>query len=113
MATKYCVNCDRIVEAKRQIGVGTFILAILTGGVWLILIPFYSKRCPMCKGTNFGKKPSVINKEQTSIKTDSTQTGITKPDPMEQLKKLQELKESGVVTEDEFNDKKKKILATI
>jgi len=112
MATKYCVNCDRVIEAKRQIGVGTFILAILTGGLWLILIPFYSKRCPMCHSTNFGKKPPVINNDYNNLKTDFTQT-VTKHDPMEQLKKLQELKESGVITEDEFNDKKKKILDTI
>jgi len=51
---KYCPNCKQMVEEKRQIGVGTFILVLITWGFWLLLIPFYSKRCPVCKGTNFG-----------------------------------------------------------
>ncbi len=108
MATKYCVNCDRVVEAKRVIGVGTFILALITSGIWLFIIPFYSKRCPICKGTNFGKKP--INKvgSDVQLKQDTTKT-----DPIEQIKKLQELKESGILTEDEFNEKKKNLLNTI
>ncbi|HEX6135850.1 MAG TPA: hypothetical protein VFZ24_17885 [Longimicrobiales bacterium] len=49
MATMYCALCGRPVEAKRQIGAGTIILAVLTGGVWLAAIPFYRKRCSICK----------------------------------------------------------------
>ncbi len=112
MATKYCVNCDRVVEAKRQIGVGTFLLVIITSGLWLLVIPFYSKRCPMCKGTSFGTRPKM-NKEESTASTQTQQNIISKQDPMEQIKKLQELKDAGAITNDEFIEKKKKILDTI
>lgn len=49
MATMYCALCRRPVEAKRQLGAGTLILAVVTGGAWLITIPFYSKRCSICR----------------------------------------------------------------
>lgn len=52
---KYCLNCKQMVEPKRNIGIGTFILVLMTAFFWVLLIPFYSKRCPLCKGTNFGK----------------------------------------------------------
>ncbi len=55
MATKYCDHCQRPVEARRQIGVGTLILVLLTGLIWLIFIPFYTKRCPICKGISLSK----------------------------------------------------------
>src|SRR5271157_5477313 len=101
MATRYCLSCNRVVEAKRVIGAGTIILAICTMGIWLILIPFYSKRCPMCNGTRFGTKP-VQNKQTSQLpKTES----VNKPDPMDQIKKLKELKESGAITTEEFNEK--------
>jgi uncharacterized small protein (DUF1192 family) len=51
MATMYCALCNRPVEAKRQIGAGTIILAVITGGLWLFTIPFYSKRCSICKSS--------------------------------------------------------------
>lgn len=46
---KYCTLCERNVEPRRKIGVGTLILFLLTLGVWLIAIPFYLKRCPICR----------------------------------------------------------------
>ena len=52
MAVRYCKLCDRKAEAKRHIGVGTLLLVLVTGGFWLLLIPLYSKRCPICKSTN-------------------------------------------------------------
>lgn len=51
MATMYCALCHRSVEARRRIGVGTVILAVPSGGVWLLAIPFYAKRCPIRKST--------------------------------------------------------------
>jgi len=108
MATKYCVNCDRVVDAKRVIGVGTFILALCTSGIWLLLIPLYSKRCSICKGTSFGKKPVDKVAVNTHIEKEES-----KLDPIERIKKLQELKESGIITADEFNEKKKLLLDTI
>jgi hypothetical protein len=55
MTIKHCVLCDRKVSAQRQIGVGTLILVILTAGLWLIAIPFYEERCPICKADEFNE----------------------------------------------------------
>ena len=60
MASKYCYNCGQVVEAKRRVGVGTLILALLTCGFSLLLIPFYSKRCYRCNGTNLGRPERPI-----------------------------------------------------
>lgn len=49
MATMYCALCRRPVDAGRRIGVGTIALAVLTGGLWLLAIPFYEKRCAICR----------------------------------------------------------------
>jgi len=48
MAIRKCNLCDRQVDAKRKIGIGTFILFFITLGWWILVIPFYSKRCPIC-----------------------------------------------------------------
>ena len=55
MATMYCALCRRPVEGKRQIGVGTIALAVITGGFWLLAIPFYSKRCSICRSAAVSK----------------------------------------------------------
>ena len=49
MPTMYCALCGRPVEARRQIGVGTVALAVVTAGLSLLAIPFYAKRCSICK----------------------------------------------------------------
>src|SRR5688572_23610645 len=49
MATMYCALCGRPVEANRQIGLGTVILAVFTAGISLLAVPFYPKRCSICK----------------------------------------------------------------
>lgn len=56
MSSKYCANCKQVVNARRHIGVGTFILVIVTGGLWLLAILLYSKRCPLCRDTAFVSK---------------------------------------------------------
>jgi hypothetical protein len=45
----YCALCSRPVEAKRHIGGGTIVLALLTVGVSLVAVPFYPKRCSICR----------------------------------------------------------------
>jgi hypothetical protein len=45
----YCALCQRPVEARRHIGAGTVIAAFFTAGVSLLALPFYRKRCPICK----------------------------------------------------------------
>ena len=57
MAIKYCDLCERQVEAKRNIGVGTLILVICSAGLWLLAIPFYAKRCAICKSDQVFKGP--------------------------------------------------------
>jgi hypothetical protein len=47
----YCALCGRPVEARRQIGVGTVLLAVLTVGISLLAIPFYPKRCSICRSS--------------------------------------------------------------
>ena len=79
MSSTYCVSCDRIVEAKRKIGVGTLLLAIISMGFSLLLIPFYEKRCPICQGTNFRNpnsssalKPVEYDKSATTLQSPGT-----------------------------------------
>jgi hypothetical protein len=47
----YCALCRRPVEARRHVGVGTAVLAVFTAGLSLLAIPFYPKRCPICRTT--------------------------------------------------------------
>lgn len=47
----YCALCRRPVEARRVIGAGTIILGVVTAGLSLLAIPFYQKRCAICKST--------------------------------------------------------------
>lgn len=49
MSAMYCTLCDRPVEGTRHIGAGTIVLAVLTAGMSLLAVPFYRKRCPICR----------------------------------------------------------------
>lgn len=57
MPTMYCALCGRPVEAKRQIGAGSVLLAIFTAGISLLAIPFYPKRCSICKSAAVSLSP--------------------------------------------------------
>lgn len=48
MKAKMCPNCEAVLGFKRSIGIGTLILVLITGGLWLIAIPFYPLRCTKC-----------------------------------------------------------------
>ena len=48
MAISYCEHCKKEVNARRKIGIGTLILVLLTAFLWIVIIPFYQKRCPIC-----------------------------------------------------------------
>lgn len=56
MAQKYCNLCERYVETKRDMGIGTLILVIITGGFWILMILFYGQRCSICKTKNISKR---------------------------------------------------------
>jgi hypothetical protein len=49
MATRYCELCGRLVDGRRHFGFGTLALSVLTGGAWFLVLPFYRKRCPICR----------------------------------------------------------------
>jgi hypothetical protein len=53
----YCALCGRPVEARRQLGAGTLVLAVITFGASLIAVPFYRKRCSICKSTAVSLSP--------------------------------------------------------
>lgn len=59
MSAKYCEACERFVTPKRKIGIGTFLLVLITGGFWLFTILFYSKRCPICNGKAFRNTKNI------------------------------------------------------
>jgi hypothetical protein len=67
----YCGLCRRAVEARRQVGVGTAILAVFTAGLSLLAIPFYPQRCSICKSAAvFTKAPDgepVANASATRL----------------------------------------------
>ena len=43
-----CPNCQKRTGFKRALGVGTFLMVLLTFGLWLFVIPFYPARCITC-----------------------------------------------------------------
>jgi hypothetical protein len=55
MALRYCPYCQQMVTARRQFGIGTLLLVLVTGGLWLLVLGCYLKRCPICKSHFLGK----------------------------------------------------------
>jgi hypothetical protein len=51
MKMAQCDNCGKLTGHQRKLGWGTFFAVILTGGLWLLLIPFYPSRCIICGST--------------------------------------------------------------
>ena len=107
MDVKYCTLCQRNVTPKRKIGVGTLIGIIFTGFIWLLFIPFYKKRCPLCQGDKLTKIPEATsNTKDYNLKLNHS-SNLSASD---ELKKLNELKDSGVLPQDEFEFQKRKLL---
>ncbi|VAX34551.1 hypothetical protein MNBD_NITROSPIRAE03-1231 [hydrothermal vent metagenome] len=44
----HCTNCQKKTGHKRSLGIGTLFAVLLTGGFWLLALPFYPKRCIVC-----------------------------------------------------------------
>ena len=57
--TRFCLNCERKVRAKAHYGIGTLILAVITAGLWLLVMPFYPARCPICQDSAFEYSPAT------------------------------------------------------
>lgn len=72
MSLKYCALCKRNVEPKRVIGIGTLILTLCTFGFWLLTIPFYRKKCPLCKSTLLSNVSNNLIEENKNIEDDKT-----------------------------------------
>ncbi|MFY1939794.1 hypothetical protein ACOTC8_30185 [Achromobacter xylosoxidans] len=43
------------MQTRRKIGAGSVILVLVTAGLWILAIPFYRQRCPICSGSMFGE----------------------------------------------------------
>ena len=48
MKTSYCFTCGKETGFQRKLGFGTFFAVLITGGLWLLSLPFYPKRCNIC-----------------------------------------------------------------
>jgi hypothetical protein len=48
MQVIYCPNCQKRTGFRRALGFGTFFMALITFGLWLLVIPFYPARCIVC-----------------------------------------------------------------
>jgi hypothetical protein len=44
----YCPTCGMNTGHKRALGAGTILRTLLTGGLSLIAVPVYGKRCIIC-----------------------------------------------------------------
>lgn len=60
MQVAFCKNCNKHTGHKRAIGAGTVLGAVVTGGVSLLAIPAYSKRCVIC-GLTEGQAASITS----------------------------------------------------
>ncbi len=104
MTIKYCTLCHRNVSPKRKIGIGTLIGIIFTGFIWVLFIPFYKKRCPLCHGS------SLVNPGKVESKTSQSSVENKHLSVADELKKLNDLKDCGALTQEEFELHKKKLL---
>jgi hypothetical protein len=57
-----CPGCDRVTGHKRAIGIGSLLAVIVTGGLWLIALPFYPERCVICGDAEHQDIPGAQNK---------------------------------------------------
>lgn len=77
MITAYCNNCAKYTGHKRAIGAGTLVGGVLTGGVSLLAIPLYPKRCIVC-GLTTGE-----GKQVTTPSSPASSLRVTKADQVQ------------------------------
>jgi hypothetical protein len=63
VALGYCVLCQRNVPLSRNFGSGSLIAVLVTCGAWLFAMPFYSRRCTICKGATISRPPAALSRE--------------------------------------------------
>ena len=61
-----CTACGNQVAPRRRIGAGTLIGVLLTGGFWLLALPFYGKVCPVCGSSVFAPLNMPASRGTTS-----------------------------------------------
>jgi hypothetical protein len=48
MITQSCESCKRETGHRRAFSIATLIAVLLTGGLWVLALPFYPIRCVVC-----------------------------------------------------------------
>ncbi len=67
MIIAYCKNCGKATGHKRTIGVGTLLGGALTGGISILAVPLYPKRCVVCGlSTSEGEQVSTPSSPASS-----------------------------------------------
>ena len=49
MALRYCPHCEQRVTARRQFGIGTLLLVLVTGGLWFLVLGGVCERQPLAE----------------------------------------------------------------
>lgn len=75
MEVAYCENCKKHTGHKRNVGVGTALGAVVTGGASLLAVPAYGKRCIICGLTVEQAKELNLTSEQKTTAQADTATG--------------------------------------
>jgi hypothetical protein len=48
MRSQTCLTCGQVRSFRRTLGTRTLFAVVVTAGVWLLAIPFYTRRCTIC-----------------------------------------------------------------
>ncbi|QXF35248.1 hypothetical protein CE143_20275 [Photorhabdus luminescens] len=110
MTMKYCSVCQKNVDAKIKIGIGSLIAIIFTGLFWLLALPFYSKRCSICENSHVEPPKSDSEIRRINQANHAPTQVVHTSDPITQLEKLAKLKDSGAITEEEYQIQKSRLL---
>ena len=63
---KYCINCERMVEPKKDFSLGIFIvlliLGLIPGIIYVLYFLIKQGSCPMCNSKHWGIPPKKKHK---------------------------------------------------
>jgi len=105
----WCNDCKSDVAPHRKFHWLFFIL--ISPLMYLPLYLLKKKTCPVCGGMDFSP-PKNINPTRQSQFTPQADKGIGLTTSLDELQKLGNLRNQGIVTEEEFEEKKRQLLAT-
>ena len=71
----YCLDCGKKTGHKRSLGFGTYFAVLVTGGLWLLVVPAYPSRCIVCGSSNVpeGGVLGFLNGLSKTIKSKKTE----------------------------------------